>query len=95
MLAGQCHIRAGAATTAFVRGPIRTALGMASLFALCSLLIAVLSLVAYRLDIVDIIRPLPDGPVVHPVTSLSVILLTTKPSISDATRLSRRNRGSG
>ena len=77
MLSGQCHTRAGAVTTAFVKEPIRAALGMASLFALCSFLIAVLSLVACRLDIVDIIRPLPDGPVVHPVTSLSVILLAS------------------
>jgi diguanylate cyclase (GGDEF)-like protein len=77
MLSGQCHTRAGAVTTAFVKEPIRAALGMASLFALCSFLIAVCSLVAYRLAIVDIIRPLPDGPAVHPVTSLSVILLAS------------------
>jgi len=75
MLLGQCHPRADAATTAFAKGPIRAALGLASLFALCSFLIAVFSLVAYRLGFVDIIRPLPDGPAVHPVTSLGVILL--------------------
>jgi diguanylate cyclase (GGDEF)-like protein len=75
MLIGRCHTRSGTVTTAFVKGPIRAALGMASLFALCSFLIAVFSLVAYRLDLVEIIRPLPDGPAVHPVTALSVILL--------------------
>jgi diguanylate cyclase (GGDEF)-like protein len=76
MLLGRCHTRTGAVTTSFVKGPIRAALGLASLFALCSFLIAVFSLVAYRLALVDIIRPLPDGPAVHPVTSLSVILLS-------------------
>jgi uncharacterized membrane protein required for colicin V production len=60
---------------AYAKGPIRAALGLASLFALFSFLIAVFSLVAYRLALVDLIRPLPEGPVVHPVTSLSVILL--------------------
>jgi diguanylate cyclase (GGDEF)-like protein len=75
VLLGRCHTRTGTVTTAFVKGPIRAALGLASLFALCSFLIAVFSLVAYRLALVDIIRPLPDGPAVHPVTSLSVILL--------------------
>ena len=76
MFLGRCHTRAGAVTTSLVRGPIRAALGLASLFALCSFLIAVFSLVAYRLALDDIIRPLPDGPAVHPVTSLSVILLS-------------------
>ena len=76
MLIGQCHTRADIGTTAFVKGPIRTAFGMASLFALCSFLIAVFSLVAYRLALVDIIRPLPDGPAVHAFTSVSVMLLS-------------------
>jgi diguanylate cyclase (GGDEF)-like protein len=58
-----------------VKGPIRAALGLASLFALCSFLIGVVALVAYRLTLVDIIRPLPDGPAVAPVTALCVILL--------------------
>jgi diguanylate cyclase (GGDEF)-like protein len=73
---GQCHTRADVGATAYVKGPIRAALGMASLFALCSFLIAVFSLVAYRLTLVDIIRPLPKCPAVHPFTSLSVILLS-------------------
>jgi hypothetical protein len=60
---------------AYAKGPIGAALGLASLFALFSFLIAVVSLVAYRLALVDIIRPLLEGPVVHPVTVLSVILL--------------------
>jgi len=76
MILGRCHTRSGAVTTAVVKGPIRVALGLASLFALCSFLIAVFSLVAYRLALVDIIRPLPDGPAVHPLTSLNVILLS-------------------
>jgi diguanylate cyclase (GGDEF)-like protein len=76
VLLGRCHTRAGAVTPSLVKGPIRAALGLASLFALCSFLIAVFSLVAYRLALVDIIRPLPDGPAVHPVTSLSVIVLS-------------------
>jgi diguanylate cyclase (GGDEF)-like protein len=75
MILGRCHTRRDAVTRAFAKGPIRAAMGLASLFALCSFLIAVFSLLAYRLALVDIIRPLPDGPVVHPVTSLSVILL--------------------
>ena len=75
MFLGRCHTRAGAVSMAYAKGPIRAALGLASLFALFSFLIAVFSLVAYRLALVDIIRPLPDGPAVHPVTSLSVILL--------------------
>jgi diguanylate cyclase (GGDEF)-like protein len=58
-----------------VKGSISAALGLASLFALCSFLIAVFSLVAHRLALVDIIQPLPDGPAVHPVTAFSVILL--------------------
>jgi diguanylate cyclase (GGDEF)-like protein len=58
-----------------VKGPIRTALDLASLFALCSFLIAVVALVAYRLGLVDIIQPLADSPALHPVTALSVILL--------------------
>jgi diguanylate cyclase (GGDEF)-like protein len=73
---GQCHTRADVGVTAYVKGPIRAAFGMASLFALCSFLITVFSLVAYRLALVDIIRPLPKCPAVHPFTSLSVILLS-------------------
>ena len=73
---GQCHARAGAVTRSLVKGPNRAAPGLVSLFALCSFLIAVFSLVAYRLALDNIIRPLPDGPAVHPVTSLSVILLS-------------------
>ena len=71
------HSRAGTASTAHVKGPVRAALGLASLFALCSFLIAVVALVAYRLGFVDIIQPLADGPALHPVTALSVILLAT------------------
>jgi diguanylate cyclase (GGDEF)-like protein len=73
---GQCHTRADVGVTAYVKGPIRAAFGMASLFALCSFLITVFSLVASRLALVDIIRPLPKCPAVHPFTSLSVILLS-------------------
>jgi diguanylate cyclase (GGDEF)-like protein len=58
-----------------VKGPIRATPGLASLFALCSFLIAVFSLVAYRLNLVDIVKPLPDGPAVQPVTAFGVILL--------------------
>jgi diguanylate cyclase (GGDEF)-like protein len=76
MLLVRCHTRAGAVSTAYVKGPIRAALGLASLFALCSFLIAVSALVACHLALVDIIRPLPEGPAVHPLTSLSVILLS-------------------
>jgi diguanylate cyclase (GGDEF)-like protein len=75
MVFGLCHTRTGSVTAAYVKGPIRGAHGLASLCALCSFLIAVFSLVAYRLALADIIRPLPDGPAVHPATSLSVILL--------------------
>jgi len=71
----RCHTRAGAVSTAHVKRPVRTALGLASLFALCSFLIAGLALVAYRLGLVDIIQPLADGPALHPVAVLSVILL--------------------
>jgi len=60
-----------------VKGPVRAALGLASLSALCSFLIAVFALVAYQLGLVDIIQPLTDGPALHPVTALSVILLAT------------------
>jgi diguanylate cyclase (GGDEF)-like protein len=73
---GRCHTRVDAVSTARARGPVRAALGLASLFALCSFTIAVITLVAYRLALVDIIRPLPDGPAVHPFTSLSVMLLS-------------------
>ena len=76
MIIGKCHARADVGSTAYVKEPIRAAFGLASLFALCSFLIAVFSLVAYRLALVDIIRPLPDGPAVHPFTSLSVMLLS-------------------
>ena len=75
MFLERCHTRAGAVSTAQVKRPVRAALGLASLFALCSFLIAVFSLVAYRLALVDIIQPLPDGPALHPVAVLSVILL--------------------
>ena len=75
MVLGRCHTRANAVTTAYVKGPIRATLGLASLFALCSFLIAVFSLVAYRLNLVDIVKPLPDGPAVQPVTAFGVILL--------------------
>jgi diguanylate cyclase (GGDEF)-like protein len=76
MVIGQCHTHSDVGSTGYVKRPIRAAFGLASLFALCSFLIAVLSLVAYRLSLVDIIRPLPDGPAVHPFTSLSVMLLS-------------------
>ncbi|MGB5306869.1 MAG: GGDEF domain-containing protein [Gammaproteobacteria bacterium] len=56
-------------------GRVRAAPGLASVFALCSFLIAVVALVAYRLGLVDIIQPLAGGPALHPVTALSVILL--------------------
>ena len=71
------HSRAGTLSTAHVKGPVRAALDLASLFALCSFLVAVVALVAYRLGFVDIIQPLADGPALHPVTALSVILLAT------------------
>ena len=75
MVFGQGHTRAGTVPTAHVKGPVRVALSLASLFALCSFLIAVVALVAYRLGLVDIIQPLSDGPALHPVTALSVVLL--------------------
>jgi diguanylate cyclase (GGDEF)-like protein len=77
MLLGRGYSRAGTLSKAYVKGPVRAALGLASLFALCCFLIAVVALVAYRLDLVDIIQPLTDGPALHPVTALSVILLAT------------------
>ncbi len=75
MFLGRGYSRAGTVSKARVKGPVRAALGLASLFALCSFLIAVVALVAYRLGLVDIIQPLADGPALHPVTALSVILL--------------------
>ena len=77
MLLGRVYSREGKASNAHVKGPVRAALGLASLFALCSFLIAVVALVAYRLGLVDIIQPLTDGPALHPATALSVILLAT------------------
>ena len=77
MLLGRVYSREGKASNAHVKGPLRAALGLASLFALCSFLIAVVALVAYRLGLVDIIQPLTDGPALHPATALSVILLAT------------------
>jgi diguanylate cyclase (GGDEF)-like protein len=73
---GRCHTHAIAVPTAYVKGPVRAALGLASLFALCSFMIAVITLVAYRLALVDIILPLPDGPALQPFTSLGVMLLS-------------------
>ncbi|MGD2056885.1 MAG: hypothetical protein PVJ15_08755, partial [Gammaproteobacteria bacterium] len=55
--------------------PVRLALDLASLFALCSFLIAVVALVAYRLDWLEILQPLANGPALHPLTALGVILL--------------------
>jgi diguanylate cyclase (GGDEF)-like protein len=75
MFLERCPTRAGAVSTAQVKRPVRVALGLASLFALCSFLIAVVALVTYRLGLVDIIQPLADGPALHPVAVLSVILL--------------------
>jgi diguanylate cyclase (GGDEF)-like protein len=77
VLLGRDYSSAGTVSKAHVKGPVRAALGLASLFALCSFLIAVVALVAYRLGLVDIIQPLADGPALHPVTALSVILLAT------------------
>jgi len=75
MFLGRCHRNIGRVSTAHVKRPIRTSLGLASLFALCSFLIAVVALVAYRLGLADIIQPVADGPALHPVTALSVMLL--------------------
>ena len=78
MFLERCHTRTGTVSTAHVKGPVRAALclgSLASLFALCSFLIAIVALVSYRLGLVDIIQPLADGPALHPVTALSVILL--------------------
>ena len=75
MLLGRDSSRAGKASKAHVKGSVRAALGLASLFALCSFLIAVVALVAYRLGLVDIVQPLADSPTIHPVTALCVILL--------------------
>jgi diguanylate cyclase (GGDEF)-like protein len=72
---GRSHTGAGAVPTAQVKRPFRAALGLASLFALCSFLIAVVALVAYRLGLVEIIQPLSDAPALQPVTALSVVLL--------------------
>lgn len=67
--------RSGTVSMAHVKAPLRAALGLSSLFAMCSFLIAVVALVACRLNFVDIIQPLAGGPALHPVTALSVILL--------------------
>ena len=75
MLLEQSHARAGTVSTAHVKRPLRVALSLASLFALCSFLIAVIALVAYRLGLVDFIQPHAEGPSLHPVTALSVVLL--------------------
>ena len=78
MFLERCHTRAGTVSTAHMKRPVRAVLGLASLaslFALCSFLIATVALVAYWLGLVDIIQPLADGPALHPVTALSVILL--------------------
>ena len=75
MLLGQSHTRAGTVSAAPVKRPLRAALSLASLIALCSFLIAVIALVAYRLGLVDFIQPLAEGPALHPVTALSVVLL--------------------
>ena len=77
MFLGRGDSRACTVPKANVKGAVRTALGLASLFALCSFLVAVVALVAYRLGLVDIIQPLSDGPALHPVTAMSVILLAT------------------
>ena len=77
MFLGRGDSRACTVPKANVKGAVRTALGLASLFALCSFLIAVVALVAYRLGLVDIIQPLSDGPALHPVTAMSVMLLAT------------------
>ena len=75
MFLGRCCTRARTVSTAHVKGPVTAAPVLASLFALCSFLIAVIALVAYRLGIVDIVQPLTDGPALHPVTAVCVILL--------------------
>ena len=75
MIYGQGHSHADTLSRAHVNGSVRAALGLASLFALCSFLIAVVALVAYRLGLVEIIQPLSEGPALHPVTALGVILL--------------------
>jgi diguanylate cyclase (GGDEF)-like protein len=72
---GRCGTRAAACSLADDNRTIKTALNLASLFALCSFLIAIVTLVAYQLNLVEIIRPLAAGPAVDPTTSLSVILL--------------------
>jgi diguanylate cyclase (GGDEF)-like protein len=72
---GPDHRSGKAVSAAHVRRTVPAAPGLASLCALCSFLIAALTLVAYRLSLGEIVRPLADGPAVHPVTSLSVILL--------------------
>jgi diguanylate cyclase (GGDEF)-like protein len=75
VFSGRCQAGAGSFLSGDASWPIRTALSLASLFALSSFLIAIATLIAYPLDLVDILRPLADGPAVHPLTSVSVILL--------------------
>lgn len=75
MFLGRWCNGAGRVATIWKKGPVRLALGLSSLFALCSFMIAVVALVAYRMGLVDIIRPQADGPALHPVTALCVLLL--------------------
>ena len=75
MVLAQGNSHADTLSLAAVKGPARAALSLASVLALCSFLIAVVALVAYRLGLVDILQPLADGPALHPVTALSVALL--------------------
>jgi len=75
VFSGQFYIDEETEPPPRVTGRVRAAPGLASVFALCSFLIAVVALVAYRLGLVDIIQPLAGGPALHPVTALSVILL--------------------
>ena len=75
MVLGHCQTHAGRVSTTNARGRVRAALGLSSLFALCSFLIAVVALVAYRSALVDIIQPMANGPALHPVTSVCVALL--------------------
>lgn len=75
MISGRCQAGAHSYPSGDGRWPIRTAPGLASLFALSSFLVAIATLIAYPLHLVSILRPLADGPAVNPLTSLSVILL--------------------
>lgn len=51
------------------------ALRLASLLALCSFVIASVTLIAYQLDLVDVLPPLATGPPENRIVSLSVMLL--------------------